>query len=286
MTIIRLILLFCVIVWGWTFVATKICLAYLNPIELVGLRFLIGLPLLYAVIRMKGMTIDFVRREYRSLAIGGAIITVHFLLQALALNYTSATNTGWIIAVTPLAMAALSYLILKERIGGNEIIGIGIATCGIILLVSKGDFTSLGWLNSIGDWMILASAHTWALYTIATRNVARSRNPLTVTLLVFAPVTVLCVLYMVFFADVRHVASLPADGWIALLFLGALGTLTQWFWQIGVAKLGAAKAGIYLYLEPLATTALAIPLLKESFGFVTAVGGALVMGGVWWAQRT
>ncbi len=285
MTSIRLVLLFCVIVWGWTFVATKICLNYLNPIELVGLRFLIGLPLLYAVIRIKSITIEFTQREYRSLAIGAAIIGLHFLLQNIALNYTTATNTGWIIAAIPLAMAILSYLILKEKIGRKEIIGIIVATFGIVLLISKGNFTSIGWLSSVGDWMILASAHTWALYTIATRNVARARSPLAVTLFVFAPVMVLCTLYTLLFSDIRQLLAMPSDGWIALIFLGVLGTLTQWFWQIAVAKIGAARAGIFLYLEPVATTALAVPLLKESFGAFTALGGVLVMLGVWWAQK-
>jgi drug/metabolite transporter (DMT)-like permease len=285
LTSICLLLLFCVIVWGWTFVATKICLAYINPIELVGLRFLIGLPLLYAIIRFQRIPIEFTAHEYRSVAIGAFIIGVHFLLQSVALNYTSATNSGWIIAVIPLALAGLSFVILKERIGRNEIAGIIVATVGIITLISKGEFTSIGWLSSVGDWLILASAHTWALYTIATRNVSRSRNPLVVTLVVFLPVTVLCVLYIMFFKDVRNLAALPMEPFLALLFLGVLGTLAQWFWQISVAKIGATRAGIFLYLEPVATTALAIPLLNESFGTFTALGGLMVMAGVWWAQR-
>lgn len=285
MTSTRLLLLFCVLIWGWTFVATKICLSFFDPFELVGLRFAIGLPLLFGVIRLKKIPIEFTQREYRSLAIGAFIIAVHFLMQAVALNFTSATNTGWIIAVTPLALAALSYLLLKEKIGGSTVTGIVVATAGIIVLISRGEFSHIGWLSSSGDWLILASAHTWALYTIATRNISRSRNPLTVTLLVFMPVTAVCLLYLMFFKDARHLLDLPVEPLIALLFLGVLGTLTQWFWQIGVAKIGPAKAGIFLYLEPVATTALAIPLLKESFTLFTAVGGAMVMAGVWWAQR-
>ncbi|MCP4544717.1 MAG: EamA family transporter, partial [Chloroflexi bacterium] len=61
--------------------------------------------------------------------------------------------------------------------------------------------------------------------------------------------------------------------------------VAHWFWQEGVAKLGAAKAGIFLYLEPLSTTALAVPLLGEHFGFFTAAGGLLVLAGVFWAER-
>ncbi|MBX2989780.1 MAG: DMT family transporter [Bacteroidetes bacterium] len=282
---IRLLLLFCVLIWGWTFVATKMCLAYLDPYELVGLRFGIGLPVLFFVIRLKRLRIEFSRREYRPLAVGAVVIGVHFLIQAVALNYTSATNTGWIIAATPLALAGLSFLILKERIGQKEIAGIAVATLGIIILISRGDFTSLGWLTSIGDWLILASAHTWALYTISTRDISRIRNPLTVTLCVFVPVTVVCLFYILAVKDISTIMVLPADVLVALLFLGVLGTLAQWFWQIGIARIGATRAGIFLYLEPIATTMLAIPLLNESFTFSTACGGLLVMTAVWWAQR-
>lgn len=282
----RLLLLFCVIVWGWTFVATKICLAYLDPYELVGLRFAIGLPLLFAVIRFQRIHIEFSKREYRALAFGSAIIALHFIMQAIALNYTSATNTGWIIAVTPLALTVLSFLILRERIGTKEVLGIVVATAGILLLISRGEFTSLGRLSSVGDWLILASAHTWALFTIATRDVSRSRNPMTVTLMVFMPVTLLCLLYVILFKDIRTIMTLPPEPLIALLFLGVLGTLTQWFWQIGIANIGAARAGIFLYLEPVATTSLAVPLLRESVGILTIVGGLLVLAGVWWSQRT
>lgn len=282
----RLLLLFCVIIWGWTFVATKICLEYLSPLELVGLRFLIGLPILSAVIRMKRIRFTFSAGEYRALILGALIITTHFVMQAIALNYTSATKTGWIIAVSPLAMAVLSVLLLKEKIGRKETVGIAVASLGIFVLVSNGEWASLGWLKSIGDWLILVSANTWALYTIATRDVSRSRNPLTVTVVVFAPLAITALVYLLFSGRAVALASLPSAAIGAMLFLAVPGTLAQWFWQVGVAKIGAARAGIFLYLEPIATTALAVPLLGEPFTFFTAVGGALVIAGVWWAQRS
>jgi drug/metabolite transporter (DMT)-like permease len=282
---IRLLLLVCVAIWGWTFVATKICLAYMNPIELIGARFAIGLPVLAGIVLWKKISLRFSRRDWGLLTFGSVIIAVHFLIQAFALKYTSATNTGWIIAVTPLVMAVLSFLILKERIGKKEITGIGVATLGILLLISKGDLTNIGWLKSVGDWLILLSAHTWALYTIATRNVSRQYHPIAVTLIVFLPVTAICLAYMAVSTDVSKLTSLPQEPLIALLFLGVLGTASQWFWQEGVARLGATRAGIFLYLEPIATTALAVPFLGETYGIATGIGGALVLGGVWWAQR-
>ena len=282
----RLFLLACVIVWGWTFVATKIVLDYVTPVELLGLRFLIGLPVLFLVIRFKKVRLEFPPEGRRQILIGSAIITVHFLIQITGLKYTSATNTGWLISVTPLVMAVLSYFMLRERLGKKEIIGIGVATVGILLLVSRGDFGTLNWISSVGDWLVLASAHTWALYTIATRDLSRSSNPLAVTFMVLLPSGMLMLLYMTFMSDWSAFLLLPQEAIVALVFLGVLGlAIAHWFWQEGVAELGAARAGLYLYLEPVATTALAVPYLGERFTWATGVGGLLVLAGVFWAQR-
>jgi drug/metabolite transporter (DMT)-like permease len=173
----RLLLLFTVIVWGWTFVATKICLAYVSPAELLGLRLLIALPILLIVIIVKKVRFEFSRGDYGRILLGSLVITSHFLIQITGLQYTTATNTGWIISVTPLIMAVLSFLFLKERIGVAQVLAIAVATSGILLLMSRGDLTSLGWLRSTGDWLVLVSAHTWAIYTVVTRDLARSKNP-------------------------------------------------------------------------------------------------------------
>jgi drug/metabolite transporter (DMT)-like permease len=283
----RLLLLGSVVIWGWTFVATKILLAHVTPFELVGLRFAIGLPILFTILRLKGIALGFDPAEWRPLSAGAAIIAVHFLVQAFALSRpaTTATNTGWIISFSPLGMALLSRMFLDERLRARQIQGVVLATLGVLLLVSKGHLESLSWLRSTGDWMIFGTAFTWALYTIVTRDLSRRRSPLAVTFVVFLP---LCVSGLVAIAIRGHIGRflrLPARAVIALLFLGVLGTLAQWFWQMGIARIGAARAGIYVYLEPLATTVLAVPVLRESFGLASAAGGALVLLGVWQAER-
>lgn len=275
-------------IWGWTFVAMKVLVPHLSPIEIVGLRFSIGLPVLYGLIAWRRIPFGFVRGDLGPLAVGAAIIVVHFVAQPYALRSTSATNTGWIIAFSPLAIAILSALLLKERIGARVAVGIGAASAGIVLLVSKGDLASLSRFESVGDWIILGTSVTWALFTIVTRDLSRRRSPLVVTLFVFASACVFCLAWMAFDsdrADWGRIARLPPLAIAAILFLGVLGTLAQWFWQLGVARLGAARAGVYLYLEPVATTALAVPLFGEAFGIPTAIGGALVLAGVAFAQR-
>lgn len=282
----RSLLLFTVVVWGWTFVATKICLEFMTPVELLALRLLVGVPALGGVMFFQRQRLEFSARDRSRLLLGSVVITVHFLVQITGLKYTSATNTGWIIAVTPLVIVLLSFLFLGEQIGRNQVAGILVATIGILLLVSKGNFSSLGWLGSLGDWLVLASAHTWALYTVVTRDLSRIRNPLAVTLAMLLPAMVVTAVYVVTTSDVSPLVHLPLRPVLALIFLGIFGTaLGQWFWQVGVAKIGAAQSGTFLYIEPFATTVLAVPLLHEPFGILTALGGLLVLAGVFWAQQ-
>jgi drug/metabolite transporter (DMT)-like permease len=176
--------------------------------------------------------------------------------------------------------------VLHERLSRRALLGIVIATSGILLLVSRGRLMSFEWLGSVGDWLVLVSAHTWALYTIVIRDVTRTRNPLAVTVAVLTPPAVIILGYMAIYSDWSKMISMPADGVVSILFLGLLGlALGHWFWQEGVSRVGAARAGIYLYLEPVATTVLAVPYLNEEFGPLTALGGLLVLTGVYVAER-
>jgi len=281
-----LLLTITVVAWGWSFVATKICLDYMSPEEVVGLRLIIALPVLLVILAARRIKLPFDGRYRWRLLISGAVLALHFLIQVIGMKYTSAINTAWIIGVIPLVLIVFSFVFLGERIGVYGILGVGIATIGILTLISKGQYSNFGWLKSVGDWMILASTHTWAIYTILTRDISRNRDSLAVTVGVFLPAALGLFLYMLFTSDWSKFLSLPAEPIIAMLFLGIVAmALAHWFWQMGVASIGAAKAGVFLYLEPLATTALAVPLLDESFGLFTASGGLLVLLGVYIAEK-
>jgi drug/metabolite transporter (DMT)-like permease len=282
----RVLLLSAVVIWGWTFVATKILVVEVGPVEIFALRLAIGLPFLGGVLLLKRVPLRFARTDARPLFFGGAIFTVHFLVQIAGLVTTTATNTGWIISVSPHALAVLSFLFLRERIGWGGVAGIAVASIGILVLVSRGNLTDLGWLQSTGDWLILASAHTWALYTVVTRDLVRRRDPLAATFGILLIASLFAAILFATQSDLASVRSLSPRGIAALLYLAIPGlALGQWFWQEGVARLGASRAGLYLYLEPLATLALAVPLLGEPFGPFIGLGGGMVLAGVYVGQR-
>lgn len=282
----HLCLLITVIIWGGSFVATKVALRYLSPVELLALRLLIGLPALILVLALRRVKPKYQPGAWRALTLGSIVISIHWLIQITGMKYTSATNTGWIIAITPLIMAVASGIFLHEKLRRNLWLGVVFASLGVVLLISRGRIASLGWLSSVGDWLVLASAHTWVIYTIITRDLLRTHRPLLITATVLTPVTIVMLGYVALTSDLHHLVTLPSEGVIALLILGIGATaIAHWFWQEGVSRLGAARAGTFLYIEPLATTVVAVPMLNEYFGISTALGGGLVLLGVYLAQR-
>ena len=282
----HILLLVAVVIWGWTFVATKIVVAEIGPVELLALRLVIGVPFLGAVLVARRVAIRLQREDLKPVLLGGALVTTHFLVQITGLQTTTATNTAWIITVTPLVLAVLSVRLLGERVGRDGVVGIAIASAGILLLVSRGRLGDLDWLRSTGDWLALASAFTWAFYTVATRELAGRRDPILVTLAILAVAAALVLPLFAAIGDMDAVRSLSPRAVVALLYLAIPGlALGHWFWQEGVAKLGGTRSGFYLYLEPLSTVALAVPLLSEPFGLVAALGAALVLTGVFVGQR-
>jgi drug/metabolite transporter (DMT)-like permease len=279
----QLLLVLAVTIWGGTFVATKVCLSVMSPLELVASRFLIAAPALLLIARARGASFR-LGSQRNVLFLTALLFSFHYLLQGWALKYTTATNSGWLITVSPITIALLAGVFLREP--APPAAGIVLASAGILLLVSKGDVSSLGTLSSLGDFMVLASTFTWAVFTIATRNPSRSLDPVVVTFVMTVPLALSGVVLPFALDRWTPWSALDFEKAAALLFLGLFGVaLAQWFWQNGVAKLGAARAGLFLYLEPLATTAIAVPYLDEPFGPWTAAGGFLVILGVYLSGR-
>jgi len=279
-------LVFATIFWAWSFVGTKVLMEYLPPLEAVGIRVILGALLLALFAFVRPNRPAFTRREGGLVFVCGALLSLHFAIQFIGLDKTTATNTGWIIAVIPISTTLAARAFLKERVAPVQIAGMGIATAGVLLLLSSGRLSGLAPLASAGDWLVLGSTFTWAAYTVLTRDISRRHGPLPVTAAILCVTALLAAAYLAATAEWERIAALPMDGIGAALSLALFSTfLAFWFWQEGVARLGAARAGYFLYFTPVATTGLALSVLGERFGVSTFFGALLVTAGVIVAER-
>jgi drug/metabolite transporter (DMT)-like permease len=282
--------LFAVVIWGATFIATKIALTEVSPATIVWIRFAIGVVILGATVLARKQFALPSWSDLAYLAILGFLgVTFHQWLQATGLQTAQATTTAWIVASTPVFIAILGWLVLKEKMGWLRVGGIALAAFGVLLIVSKGDFAALftGREGTVGDFLILVSAINWAVFSILSRR-ELPRHP-AARMMFYVMLTgwlFTCIWIFGFGPGLTELPRLSMNGWAAILMLGIFGSgLAYIAWYDALQALPASQLGAFLNIEPLVTTVLAALMINEAITFVALIGGAIIIFGVWLVNR-
>ncbi|HXD08489.1 MAG TPA: DMT family transporter, partial [Anaerolineales bacterium] len=216
---------FAAVVWGASFIATKIALAEISPITIVWLRFLMGVVILgIAVISRKQFALP-KKNEWGYFALLGFLgITFHQWLQSNGLQTSEASTTAWIVATTPVFMALLGWLILKERLNSLKIFGILLAFCGVLLVVSDGDISSIsiGKFGAPGDVLILISAINWAVFSALTRRGLKTYSASLMIFYVMLSGWIFTSVLFISSGNYVEISALSINGWMGVTFLGVL----------------------------------------------------------------
>jgi drug/metabolite transporter (DMT)-like permease len=278
-----------IVLWGLSFVATKAALREVSPVTLITTRFALGAALLLALVAVRRRPLWATRGDAARLALAGFIgVFVHQLLQSYALTLTTAVRTGWLIGLIPIWSALLAALFLRERFGVMKVAGLALGCAGALLVVTRGRFASgmLALPTTRGDLLVLASTLNWAVYTLIGRDVIGRLGSLRATAGSMLLGWLMLVPLFVRAGGWREYAHLTPVGAGAVLFLGlGCSGLAYLLWYGALERIEMTRVAAFLYLEPLVTLGAARALLGEEIGWMTAIGGLLVLAGVALVQR-
>ena len=280
---------FAVIVWGVSFIATKLALRDLSPVTVVWLRFLIGVVILGIVAKVRHQFLLPRKQDWFYLALLGFLgVTFHQWLQSTGLLTVQASTTAWVVATTPVFIAILSWLFLHEKLDWQQVSGIILAAVGVLLVVSKGNIVGLlnGQFGTLGDILIFISAVNWAVFSILSSRGLKKYQP---TQMMFIIMTIGWLFTSILFftggglSDVFHIT------WTSFIGVGFLGIfcsgLAYIAWYDGLQALPATQIGAFLYIEPLVAVIVAWAILGESILLVTLAGGGIILLGVRLVQK-
>ncbi len=275
-----------ILIWGTTFISTKVLLRSFSPIEILFTRFVLGYfaLLLFYPHRMKRKSF---RTELMFAAAGLSGVTLYFLFENIALTYTLASNVGIIVPIAPLFTAVLAHFFLKgERLKPQFLFGFLIAFLGIVLIGLNGGLVLK--LNPLGDLLAALAALVWGVYSVLMKKItALDLNPVGTTRKVFGYGLLFMIpaLFLLGFSpEPRH--YLEMKNILNFLFLG-LGAsalcFVSWTWTVGI--LGAVKTSIYIYIVPVVTILSAALILHEKITPLTFGGAILTMSGLYISER-
>ena len=281
--------LFSVTVWGASFVATKIALEFATPITVVWLRFAIGVFILGLVVKLRGQFALPQGKDWAYFALLGFLgITFHQWLQSTGLVTAQATTTGWIVASSPIFMALLGSFVLKEGLRLEQVVGIAMATIGVLLVVTKGHLSTLanGQFGTTGDILVLTSAVNWAIFSTLSRS-GLQRHP--ATRMMFYVMTFGWLFTSLLFfttSSLEPITQIPVNGWFAITFLGLFCSgIAYFFWYDALQELPVAQTGAFLYIEPIITVIVAAIVIGELIVLTSILGGLTILLGVWMVNK-
>ncbi len=280
------------VIWGTTFVSTKILINYgLRPEEIMLYRFVIAYIGIFLLVP-RPLFARNLRDELLFVLAGITGGSFYFLAENTALRYTLASNVSILISTTPLMTAMLAhYLFGKEQKTGGEALtrrffyGSLVALLGVFLVVLNGRF--LLKVNPLGDALTLLAALFWALYSMVLRKFGNHYSALFITRKVFF-YGIVTILPVFVFSPMQIDWNLLMQPVVAanLLFLSVVASLACYLvWNIVVRKLGVVSATNYIYLNPVSTLITSFLVLSEQITPIAIVGSALVLYGVYFAKR-
>ena len=282
--------LFAVVVWGASFIATKIGLQDVTPITVVWLRFGMGVLILGVAVSARKEFAWPARNEWAYFALLGFLgITWHQWLQSTGLMTAQASTTAWIVATTPIFMVLLGWLALKEKINAVQVAGTGLAAVGVLVVVSNGDLGSIfgGRFGTPGDYLIMLSAPNWAIFSTLSRR-GLQKHP--AARMMFYVMTFGWLFSSIGFFAGGHfsqISKLTVGGWMGVAFLGIFCSgLAYIAWYDGLQAIAASQVGAFLYLEPLVAVVVAGVILSEPITLASLAGGAVILFGVYLVNRS
>jgi len=282
-----LLLAFAVLCWAGNFVVGRGLRFEAPPVALTLWRWSVALAVLapFTVTHLRHRW-AVIRRSWKVLCLLALFATV---LQHIPIYWglrdTTATNAALLNASSPIFIALLSVFLLDQRLSALAVFGTLLSFIGVIVIVSRGNVAALRQLElNTGDVWILASAMSWAGYTVCLRWRPPELRGLDLLALIAAiSVAFLAPLCVLEIAAGRTLVPTPAAiGGIA--YVGVVASVLAYIaWNHGVARIGPARAGPFMYLMLVFTPLLSIGFLGERIEPFHFAGAALIIAGIYLA---
>jgi drug/metabolite transporter (DMT)-like permease len=270
------------ILWGANTTFIKMAVISIPPEILLPLRFLFASLVL----------LPFAIRSWKPISLKDNLLLIlasifDISLSGLALNIglskTSAINAAVITLLEPLLLFILSVEFLKERMSIKTLAGIVLALIGSLIIIGK--VWSVGSNNELtGNLLVLISVFCFVTSIIIAKPILKKISSYQATFMCIFPGIVPVALYSLTQLHTWHVTATTTKSWQGLILSALVILVANFLFYFALRYKQAKQAGIYLYLDPLATFIASWWLLSERPTAKFIAGATLVFAGIYIAE--
>jgi drug/metabolite transporter (DMT)-like permease len=276
-----------VLFWGISFVATKVALGSMTPASYMFLRFVAAAIPFAGIMAARGLPRLSPKAHLRLALIALFEPGLYFIFETTGLERTSAPKASIIIAMTPVVVALVSRIFLKERLSRRASIGAAVSIVGVAVLVLADPGSGMAETQArLGDLLVGLAVLSAAFYMVVVRSIAEDVDTFTIT--AFQVLYGALFFALLYFVTPGRIAldSIPTDAAISILFLALFATIAAFFaYNYALSKITAGQAAVALNGIPVVTAITAWIVLGEVLTLLQAAGGVLVLVGVTVANR-
>jgi drug/metabolite transporter (DMT)-like permease len=286
-SVVELMLLATVLLWAFNFTVTKYALEHgFHPLAYSAFRYGAGAVLFSTFTYRREGTLRVRRRDIGLLLFAAGVgIWANQVFYVYSLTFTTATTVALVLGATPIFAALIAFAVGLERLDSRFWISAVISFFGVAL-IAVGSGGGSGVSTQVkGVLLSVATAASWAAYSVAVAPLMRRYSPYRISAIV------LCVGFVPLLATAAHqLATQPTDlGWLPWLCVvyGILGplVLTNILWFTAVHRVGPSRATLFANLQPFFAALFALLILDEKLGRLQLAGGALIVAGILLARR-
>ena len=281
-------------IFGIGYVSAKAAMSRAHPLALLGWRFALA-ALAMGVLAAAGVIrVRLHGKPLGRLAAVALLTVLYYAFETAGIALTTASESGAILACIPVAALAASTLILRQKPSLCQTFGILVTLAGVLASVFAGGATAS--FSPSGYAFLIAAALTYALYCTAVDAAARDFSGVEITLAMlvalagtFAPLALVRAALNGGADAVMALLRLPfADGGflVPLLWLAFCSSICGFFLaNVALAKAGVNRTASFIGVATAVAIVVGAILLGESFTVAQTVAAAVIVLGVWIANR-
>ena len=281
----HLALLVVAIIYGVNYIVAKeVMPQYILPRGFIFMR-VIGASLLFFLLSFFVKSEKKIERKdwFRVLLCGFFGVTANQLLFFEGLNLTTPINAAVIMTVTPVMVLIMSAILLREVMGKWRILGVIVGALGaVILIMGTGEISLFNRDTEFGNLLVFLNAATYAVYLVIVKPLMRKYDALLVIKWIFAAGVLFVIPFGIGqFSEIEWATFTPAIV-VQVIFVVVVTTFLAYLFNIYALKtLTSSTVSIYIYLQPLFATIIALLLAKDTLTFRTIIAAALIFTGVY-----